>query len=308
MKSTVVALSIIIWLFHECEAKPTKSSRAQYPEGIYPKYTDTISDPTALASISIDHSSLSLTHHNSSSLSHNGYIVENCGISERDILHSLFNTVTSIGLALRDAYDGDAGEHGFRAMFKSDDATKTVISILSHMYTMHGLFGLQPARESLLRPRFACADMSSSKKYEYLKLDYDPWLRCNAAAFHTPPIHAFYAEGTAYIFLCKSFLGLEVQPTFAVSRDCPEVSRNWFIGDEDSFHQRYQIFSIINQLNRFYLGANALDAKSDPKETFDWNKCVFGLNGIESILNPTNLELYVACESLYHAGRQGCSY
>lgn len=209
----------------------------------------------------------------------------------------LFDTVTAIGLGLQDAHVGDVSEHGFRAMFKEDEAVETAVSILSHMYTMHGLLGLAPAPQSLLRPRFACVDMGSSKKYQFLELGYDPWHRCNTAAFGKPPMHGFYAEGTAYIFLCRSFLGLQEQPILAASQDCPTVSGNRFDGNEDVFHRRYQVFSMIYQLNRFYFRDNALDDKSDPKETFNWNECVFKLNGIESILNPTNLELYVACES-----------
>ncbi len=228
-------------------------------------------------------------------------MVENCGSRQRAIQFMLFDTVTAVGLALQDAHDGDVSRHGFRAMFKSEDAVETVISILSHMYTMHGRFHLEPERQSLLRPRFACVDMSTSKKYEYLELGYDPWLRCNTAAFENPPRHAFYAKGTAYIFLCGSFFGLQERPISASPRDCPTVSRNRFIGNEDVFERRYQIFDIIEPLNRFYLGDNALDAESDPKEAFDWNDYVFNFNGIESILNPTNLKLYIACKSALQA-------
>lgn len=59
--------------------------------------------------------------------------------------------------------------------------------------------------------------------------------------------------------------------------DCPWVSaiRNWFDGNQYAFHQCYQIFSVIYALTRFYLGHNALDDKSDPREQFDWNVCVF---------------------------------
>ena len=56
---------------------------------------------------------------------------------------------------------------------------------------------------------------------------------------------------------------------------------------------------MIYELNRFYLGAHSLDATSDPPEQLDWNSCVSKLDMIQSIINPTNLELYVARKSYF---------
>lgn len=68
------------------------------------------------------------------------------------------------------------------------------------------------------------------------------------------------------------------------------------VGNRWDFYRRYQTYNIIYALARLYLGRNALDASSDPREVFDWNKCVSDLNTVESVINPTNMELYIACK------------
>lgn len=182
-------------------------------------------------------------------------------------------------------------------MFKSSEATHTVLTMLSHMRSMHGLLGLRPAPKAIIRPRFACVDEGSKEKYEYLKLGFDPQERCNTINRADPNKHGFYAQGTAYIFLCESFWSLESWPQDLDDRDCPGIAGNRFDGDQETFHQRYRLFEFVNLLIRFYLGRNALDAKSVPKEVWRWDDCVFKVaEEIESVLNPGNWVLYVACE------------
>ena len=106
-------------------------------------------------------------------------------------------------------------------------------------------------------------------------------------------LSTFYAQGTAYIFICPSFFLLTPKPT---TRLCPKVTANRFEGSQGDLHQKYQTYSLVYDLIRFYLGKNALDARSTPPEEFDWNRCVFNLDEIESVLNPTNLELFIARE------------
>ena len=180
----------------------------------------------------------------------------------------------------------------YSAMFKSSSTVPTVMLLLQHMYMFIGAAGLEPAPTTLLQPRFACVDIASRKKYEYLDLGYDPWLKCSGSASRHG-LNTFYAEGTAYIFVCPLFFYLMPKPTRNI---CPAVRRNRFIGEQTSLSQEFRIYSLAYDLTRFYLGRNALDSTSIPHEQFDWNDCVFNLNELESVLNPTNLELYVACK------------
>lgn len=97
--------------------------------------------------------------------------------------------------------------------------------------------------------------------------------------------------------VASSAVGLALKIFFALPgpQICPFISNNEFIGSQQYFHQRFQVYRIVYELARFHLGRHALDATSSPAEVFDWNKCVTGLNSLESVINPTNLELYVAC-------------
>lgn len=63
------------------------------------------------------------------------------------------------------------------------------------------------------------------------------------------------------------------------------------------FYRDYQEYTILYQLIRFYLGKEALGRYTEPKEEFDWNECVH-LDTVESVSNPTNLQIYITCESL----------
>ena len=190
----------------------------------------------------------------------------------------------------------------FGAMFKSNIAVPTVTQMLRHILALFEVPGLRPTPATTLGPHFACVNFDSSKIYESLNLGYDPLQRCLASS-RGVTVKSFYAEGTAYIFICPVFFFLTPKPT---SRICPKVSANRFQGSQRDLHQSFQTFALLYNLIRFYLGKNALDSYSLPPEEFDWNRCVFNLNVIESIVNPTNLELYIACTSTHDCSLVCC--
>ena len=104
----------------------------------------------------------------------------------------------------------------------------------------------------------------------------------------------FYADGTAYIFLCPIFHQL---PGLPETMHCPTTDNNRFEGDQDLFYRDYQVYMLLGFLIRFALGDNALDVDIDPMEQIDWNVCVH-LNYVDSVRNPTNTLLYAARKSL----------
>ena len=194
---------------------------------------------------------------------------------------------------LSDSIFGVSSSYGFRSMFKSDIAVEAVQTVYDGIYFDRELPGLEPNTREKKNARFACVTEDSADKYRYLGLDYDPWQRCLVGG--TPrrtPIPAFYAKGTAYIFLCPAYFVQEDQPT---SRHCPTVHLNRFAGDPNIFYKNYQIYTLLLQLVRFYLGQYALDDHTDPPQQLDWNNCVYSLGTSNSARNPTNLQLYVAC-------------
>ena len=76
---------------------------------------------------------------------------------------------------------------------------------------------------------------------------------------------------------------------------CPTVTDNKYSGDAGIFYQNYQTYIMLYHFIHFYLGDNALTKYTDPKAQLDWNDCV-NLNTLDSVLNPTNLQIYVACK------------
>lgn len=234
----------------------------------------------------------------------NTIVVENCGRNEQDINDMLFKVIGALKFARQDALEnGKASYHGFNALFKNNKRTRdVVIHLLQMMTNMEGLPGLWPEPNVKSHPRFACVDVNTVKDYDYLELGYDPWVKCHSRAVQSTSLRSFYADGTSYIFLCPAFLDLAVESKYSY---CPWIRENQFIGFQTLFNQRYQLYRVIYQLSRFYLGKHALDGTSNPREMFNWNDCVFDLNPFQSILNPTNLELYVASKSSPHAYRIG---
>ena len=223
----------------------------------------------------------------------NYLITENCAGIEPRIRERVDRMKWLALTAQSDARLHGVDSHfGFEAMFKEDLTIEAVVAILDHIYYFKGKPNLRPRPHSLSSPRLSCVTEESATLYRYLDLEYDPWHRCLVGGPRSTPIQAFYAEGTLYIFLCPAFF---VQPPMATKNQCPAVSDNVFSGDSGIFYGKYQIYIMLYQLIRFYLGDNALTIDTDPKEQLDWNTCV-GLSAVDSVLNPTNLQIYVACK------------
>lgn len=200
--------------------------------------------------------------------------------------------MTASALANARLYGIDS-DFGFMAMFKTDEAEKAVVTILDHIYRLSGKAKLRPSPDTLSTPRLSCVTEDSARIYGYLRLGYDPWHRCLVGGPRSTPTQAFYAEGTIYTFLCPAFF---VQPPTSTEDHCPSVTDNRFSGDSGIFYGNYQTYMMLYHLIRFYLGDNALTDHTDPKEQLDWNDCV-RLNVLNSVLNPTNLQIYIALVS-----------
>ena len=100
-------------------------------------------------------------------------------------------------------------------------------------------------------------------------------------------------RGTAYIFLCPAFF-LQLPIT---EKRCPAIRNNIFTGSAGAFYQDYDTYTLLYYLIRFYLGHEALDDTTRPKERLNWNECV-AFNLLDSVLNPTNLQIYVASKQI----------
>ena len=223
------------------------------------------------------------------------FLTENCGFSTFRV-RALYNEAKKLTKpALVDALKhGVNSEYGFEAMFKLEEALPTVKAVLDDIYNYKGKPSLKPHPSQRSSPLLSCVTEKSAKIYDYLKLDYDPWSKCQMGGSDSTPLQAFYAEGTAYIFLCPT---LFVQPTMTTKNNCPSLEKNMFSGDVGSFYQNYQTYTLLYHLIRFYLGHNALDETTNPKEQLDWNRCV-SLSLVDSVLNPTNLQIYIACKQI----------
>ena len=178
----------------------------------------------------------------------------------------------------------------YRAMFKSDSVKSQVALHFIQIDKCRGSVGLKPTPLQATAPRVACAAPNSATTYRNLNLGYDPWQRC-AAAPQGPPNELFYADGTAYIFICPSFFQ---KPMVPFGSKCPDVVANLFTGDEMLFYGAYQVYLLLYVFVRWYLQSLALDSSSAPVEAFEWNHCI-NYSAISSMKNPTNYVLYAAC-------------
>lgn len=221
----------------------------------------------------------------------NYFIAENCGDRTFNVNQRVGQMKLLVQSSLIDArLLGVASPFGFTAMFKKDEAEEAVVAILDHIYYFKGKKNLRPRPDTSSSPRLSCVTEESAELYSYLNLGYDPWHRCLVDGPGSTPIQAFYADGTVYTFLCPAFF---TQPPASTRRHCPSVTGNRFSGDSGIFYSNYQTYIMLYHLIRFYLGDNALTSLTDPKEQLDWNDCVC-LNTLNSILNPTNLQIYIA--------------
>lgn len=177
-------------------------------------------------------------------------------------------------------------------MFKTDSSKDPIYHYLSSIYYIGGVIGLNPSPRTALIPHFACATPRSYIDFANLNLGYNPWSRCaNPTPVEAPP-QAFYADNTAYIFICPSFFSQVYAPRPSQPQ-CPQIIGNKYSGDVDAFYRNYQMYTMLYELIRFYLGKFALTSFTIPKEAFDWNQVIrYGIQ--ESVRNPTNLLLYSA--------------
>lgn len=222
--------------------------------------------------------------------------VENCGDNDQSLKDRVRESRSLVLQTLIDSVFGMSSRHGFKAMFKDGSAQPAVDAILQGIYYYRFKTNLKPEPNEPKGPRLSCISPDSAQIYQNLDLGYDPWQRCEGGFPEEDAIPAFYAEGTAYIFLCPAFFALQNRNEGA---HCPTVSYNIFRGNPNIFYRNYQIYTLIYYLIRFYLGEDALDSYSDPQELFDWNACVrLGAQEfLDSVRNPTSLQLYVACRS-----------
>ena len=261
------------------------------------KYTYKHADLTSLPALPNlpDLDILSLPYDQNTTIFHRkSFVVENCEGNADWMQYIISAALDAIAPALNDVRKGNESQHGFEAMFKGNEAVPTIRKLLQYMYLFTGLPGLRPTPARLSQPRFACVDGAATTAFANLHLGYDPAARCSTKSGSMLIERSFYAEQTSYIFICTAFFFLRPKPD--VLSKCPVVKQNKFTGSQVFFHQRYQVYRIVYDLVRFYLGNNALDSDSDPREVFNWNACVSDLNLLESVINPTNLEIYVARE------------
>ncbi|KAL6719819.1 hypothetical protein ACLMJK_001740 [Lecanora helva] len=221
--------------------------------------------------------------------------IEHCSIDRlRDLERAIFIAQAAAQLAKEDVIRGVESPFGFKALFKVSFAVFQVSSILEAIYKYSKKPDLKPSPGKGLSPRFVCATPNSVVYYAYLDLRYDPWRKCQQSRSSGRPSQAFWADGTAYIFICPTFFSQAVvQPPSYGSRACPSVVNNKFVGNVNIFYKDYQIFTLLYVLIRFYIGSPGLTPNSQPREDFDWNQCL-QFPWVASILNPTNLLLYIA--------------
>ena len=218
--------------------------------------------------------------------------IRGCTFFTQVVEETFYRVKAAVSVTRSDVDHGLDSAHGFKALFKDTSSVYPIKHYLSSVYNHQGMMGLRPQRKKLLKPGFVCVTPTTYIHFKQLRLGYDPWMRCQYPYPTGAPSQAFYAEGTAFIFLCPAFFTQAPAPTH---NHCPEVRDNLWAGDADSFYRGYQVYTLLYELIRFYIGLNALGPSTLPREQFDWNICVI-YPAMPSVQNPTNLLLYIACK------------
>jgi hypothetical protein len=218
--------------------------------------------------------------------------IQGCAFFTQVVEQTFYRVKMAVSVTKSDVDYGLDSAHGFMALYKDTSSVYPTKNCLSSVYNHQGMMGLRPEREKLLKPTFACVTPTTYIYYKPLRLGYDPWIRCQNPYPTGAPSQAFYAEGTAFIFLCPAFFAQAPTPTH---NHCPEVRDNLWAGDADSFCRGYQVYTLLYELIRFCFGLNALSPSTLPREEFDWNICVL-YPAMPSVQNPSNLLLYIACK------------
>jgi hypothetical protein len=189
-------------------------------------------------------------------------------------------------LVIRDAENGVHSPYGFKAWFKSDEASKYVRQILWSIATAQPLIGLMPKPTIPTAPRFACITAATIHLYPFLPID------CLLLCLELGRLASFYLGGTSYIFICPSFWHYHVVPP---RRNCPSVVRNQFRPGYSSNLAEYSMYIVVHEMVHFYLGIASLGLQTKPPETYPINDVV-ALVMKDSIHNPMNYQYYLASE------------
>lgn len=210
--------------------------------------------------------------------------------------HLIDEALAAIPPVIRDADQyGTRSIYGFKAMFKVDEAVPLVKAMLQNIATLSPLPNLEPFPEYHKKPRFACATPQSVHQYPFLH--HDPLIICSLG-----PVAGLYVAGTAYIFICPTFWSIPSHPEEPPhAKSCPVVRNNAFKVYPGFKVYHYQTYIILHELVHFYLQYESLSGLSLPPEQYSMNGCV-ALNPMTSLLNPLNLQNYVASKSM-HASR-----
>lgn len=60
---------------------------------------------------------------------------------------------------------------GFRSIFKSEDARRTVLTIFEYVIDRKGLLGLKPEPDLISSPRYVCVQQESTQQCARLDLE-----------------------------------------------------------------------------------------------------------------------------------------
>lgn len=202
--------------------------------------------------------------------------------------HLIDEARAAIPPAIRDAEKyGTRSLYGFKSMFKTDKAVPLVTTMLRNVAALKALPNLQPFPQYLQKPHFACATAESVHRYPFIP--YDPLISCEIGQ-----VSSFYIGNTVYIFLCPTFWALPSHPEEPpITGCCPEVKNNAFKVYPGYEVYNYQSYVILHELVHFYLQLMSLSGLTIPPEQYSMNGCV-GLDYVTSLLNPLNIQTYVA--------------
>ena len=169
------------------------------------------------------------------------------GMTSVLVTHAFMIAMRGARAAMVDLTAGVDNAHDFQASLKADGIQYHLTSICNY----RGIIGPRSYTPTPQKPSLVCVPPATGATYQYLELSYDLWQRCTNSPPLSAPQQAFYADGTAYIYLCPCFHWQHIAHSI---RHCPLVVHIRRAGDPNLFYRSYHMYTILYELIRFYFG------------------------------------------------------
>ena len=226
----------------------------------------------------------------SSAPSNSVYEISDCGWRAKRLDDLLKKIPSVVAATLADIKLGVKSEHGFTALFKTNDNIAYITGLLNSVAQGSKRRGLAPSPKLWEAPQFICAAPYTRQKYPWMLAD--PWILCSGPAPFAP-YYGMWIDDTNAIILCPDFWNFQPVPT---QSRCPKLVKNKWADSPAARAESvygFQIYNLIHEMLHFYMDRQSLSSHTRPREQYEINELV-NLWAANTVRNPTNFQCYMA--------------